>query len=420
MQISAQRHRSKFPWSKPICLSLLATLWMQSGHALQLDEALDEAAASYPSVQARRGDVRSQEAELKGANWQRFPNLTMIGSTDAYGNPYTMARVEQPLWMWGRLDANVDDAQARLDLSQADLATTRLEVMVKTATAYAEVLRAKARADVASQNAAEHERLFRMIERRVQGEVTATSDATLASARLQQSVAERIQFDNQVSNASVTLSQLLGRRIAAAELSRPPLRPLGFSSLEDALEAASAYAPAIRRAEAQAISAQATLAARRANNLPQLVARVDRQFGAQGIPKQTSYLALQYQPGAGLSGYSGVVSGEAKVDSARASVEVARVELSDRVRNDWNDASALQAQLGPLKALVASTQDIKESYLRQYTVGRKTWLEVLNAQREAAQALYAVADTQSSLLLANTRLHLYTGYKGLQDPDKKD
>ncbi|MGV0959920.1 MAG: TolC family protein [Limnohabitans sp.] len=399
---------------------VLACLWLQPSQALLLEQALEESAASYPSVAARRGDVRSQQAELDGAQWQRFPNLSVSGGSDGYGKPYTIARLEQPVWMWGRIDATIEAAQARLESSQADLESTRLDVMLKTASAFAEGLRAQARAEVAALNVAEHERLFHMIERRVQGEITSTSDATLASARLQQSVTERIQFDNQVINAGATLSQLMGRQVRVNELVRPTFGSLGFRTLEEAQDAAKDYAPSIKRAQAEEVAARATLTARRANALPQIVARVEQQAGSISIPKQSTYLALQYQPGAGLSGISNIAAGQAKLDAARASQDLALMDLLDRVRSDWNDMASLQAQLGYIKTLVSSTTEVKDSYLRQYTVGRKTWIEVLNAQREAAQALYALADTESTLLLVNARLQLYTGYKKLGEPSKKD
>jgi adhesin transport system outer membrane protein len=49
------------------------------------------------------------------------------------------------------------------------------------------------------------------------------------------------------------------------------------------------------------------------------------------------------------------------------------------------------------------------SYLRQYTAARKTWIEVLNAQRELAQARYTAIDTTYGLKLAFYKLDILTG-----------
>jgi len=47
--------------------------------------------------------------------------------------------------------------------------------------------------------------------------------------------------------------------------------------------------------------------------------------------------------------------------------------------------------------------------LRQYRVGRKSWLDVLNAQREAVQARYSLADVDAQALSGALRVRLVTG-----------
>jgi len=42
-------------------------------------------------------------------------------------------------------------------------------------------------------------------------------------------------------------------------------------------------------------------------------------------------------------------------------------------------------------------------------VGRKNWLDVLNAQREQAQAGYSLSDLEYPLMLSNIRLLLLAG-----------
>jgi adhesin transport system outer membrane protein len=56
------------------------------------------------------------------------------------------------------------------------------------------------------------------------------------------------------------------------------------------------------------------------------------------------------------------------------------------------------------------------SYLRQYTAGRKTWLEVLNAQREWVQARYAQVDNAFAYKMGIYKLDVLTGV--MQPPIK--
>ncbi|HSQ04206.1 MAG TPA: hypothetical protein VLN59_09230, partial [Burkholderiales bacterium] len=52
---------------------------------------------------------------------------------------------------------------------------------------------------------------------------------------------------------------------------------------------------------------------------------------------------------------------------------------------------------------------VYESYTRQYTAGRKTWLDVLNTVRESTQSDVAATDARAQLTGAALRLKLLTG-----------
>jgi adhesin transport system outer membrane protein len=62
-----------------------------------------------------------------------------------------------------------------------------------------------------------------------------------------------------------------------------------------------------------------------------------------------------------------------------------------------------------LTDLVKSTQLVYESCLRQFPAGRRTWLEVLMARRDATQAQYALADAHWALFAAVLRLEIASG-----------
>ena len=84
-------------------------------------------------------------------------------------------------------------------------------------------------------------------------------------------------------------------------------------------------------------------------------------------------------------------------------------QLTSQAASILTELDAQQAQVGPTQALLAGTAEIVESYLRQYQVGRKNWLDVLNAQREKTQALFSLADARFGLQLAQIRLMILTG-----------
>ena len=57
-------------------------------------------------------------------------------------------------------------------------------------------------------------------------------------------------------------------------------------------------------------------------------------------------------------------------------------------------------------AAAESAQALVDSFRRQFEVGRKSWLEVLNAQREANDAVLQAITVRRNLWVANARLAL--------------
>jgi adhesin transport system outer membrane protein len=54
-------------------------------------------------------------------------------------------------------------------------------------------------------------------------------------------------------------------------------------------------------------------------------------------------------------------------------------------------------------------KEVFESYTRQYTAGRKTWLDVMNTVRESTQSDVAVTDAGTQAAAASLRLKLASG-----------
>jgi adhesin transport system outer membrane protein len=83
-------------------------------------------------------------------------------------------------------------------------------------------------------------------------------------------------------------------------------------------------------------------------------------------------------------------------------------QLEQQVRTALTELEALAQQVEPARLLVTATEDVVASYLRQYQIGKKNWLDVLNALRESAQAHYSAVDVASSTQSLQLRLMLLT------------
>ena len=296
-------------------------------------------------------------------------------------------------------------------MAVAGVQEAEFNVLVQLSSAFLESLRLEARLVTAAQNVAEHERLLRLIQRRVKAEISPAADETLAQARLQQALAERIQLQRQRDGARLQLNQWSGMQIAnvlAAPKNIVFTRPSTSALVQDK---ALAYSPQRSRLSAQIDIADAQIVLSKSASYPTVVAGYQYAWEStlSGANSSRIYLALQFQPGAGLSVLSNEQVATSRKYAVQQELEALDLNLSAQVLAAVTELDALYAQLAPARALLSGTTEVVESYLRQYQIGRKNWLDVLNAQREMTQALYNVADTEFGHQLAQLKLMLLTG-----------
>ena len=395
----------------PCALLLGGALALASGLALaaplQLRNALQQAVNEHPNIAASRSQRQAALMQLDGAERQRYPGLVAQSGSDATtGKRITTLRLQQALWTGGRITGEIDAANATIRQSDAALVQSEQDIMLRVVAAFTELGRVLARQTAARDNVQEHERLASMMERRVASQVSPSSDSIQANARLSQARAELQQLDAQAFKARAALAQTTGETVT--DIALPKAKPAAGRGLDDTLAEAVGFAPSLRKLTGELEAATANIAVRRSAAYPQVTLRLDRSYGGLTAGAQV-YVALDYQTGAGFAVQASVREAEAKKDAILSQIEAARRETIDSVSGDWADFNALNAQLGNLQAQVASTTAVFDSFVRQYAVGRKGWNDVLNAQREVAQARYQLADTESGALRAALRLDVLTG-----------
>lgn len=363
----------------------------------------------HPSVLQARSQAQAAGFDLEAAQWGRFPTVSSEMRSDTQLTQ-SLAKVEQPVWTGGKLSSRIELSAANMRAAEAGIHEAQFNAMTQVATAFFEALRLSQRQHSATHNVLEHERLLGLIQRRAQAEISPPADTTLAQARLQQALSERIQIQKQLDAALTTLAQW------TEPLSGPLKAPLGIalppSSAADWHERVVAQSAQRKRLLAQIESAEAQIQVSKSQVYPNVMAGYQHTWAGQvtpGTDRTKAYLSLQFQSGAGLSARSGIQAAVSRKDATQQELATLERSLRSQTQATISELEALQAQLAPTQALLAGTTEIVESYLRQYQVGRKNWLDVLNAQREKTQALYSEADTRFGYQSSKVRLMLLTG-----------
>jgi adhesin transport system outer membrane protein len=398
-----------FKLSLCLVLNSVSTGLLSDEHlALSVDQALALALETHPLIRSAEGQFRASQSELNGARWSRFPTVS-IGAQGSSGDvQQDTTTVDLPLWAGGRINAEIDLAKSRRDGTWFAVSDAQQTVMLETVSTFFEYFKSEKKLSIAIENVDEHRRLYEIIERRVAANTSPDVDAMLALARLQSAMSAEIQSKNRRNISESSLELLIDKPVGSVQVLRKPEKLV--IGVDQAVFKAISVSPKIAMVQAEAAGFDATIASARSALYPQV--SLGFQYGETHggsldgqVDKQT-FLSVQFQPGVGLSVASSVTAAKQRKQSALDTLEAEKRDLSRQIKSAWNEYTSVSIQLEPSKKLVEATNSVVDSYLRQYAVGKKSWLDVLNAQREATQARNTLVDFEVLYLTSLYRLNI--------------
>jgi outer membrane protein, adhesin transport system len=385
-----------------------------TGQTYSFAEIARQAVATHPAIRAKLSSSAAAKADSEGAVWQRYPTPSFEFDNDNNNTRSRLLRVQQPLWAGGRIDAGIDAANSRHQAADTAIEETRQEIMLRVISAYVEAQRQQAREETLAQGVLEHERLLGMITRRVEHDASPRVDQDLAQSRLYQAINDLSSVKQALANALTQLSQLSGmpvRRVRALDVENLSAQ----QSKDSLLEQTIAWSPTLRRLSFEEEATQADVELKRASYKPQVSVRYENSYASaplNGVPSYTTnrvLLVFEAQTGAGLSALSGVDAAIGRRDAARQQRETSLRDVRERFAMDWDEFLAARLRLENATLASRMSKEVFESYTRQYTAGRKTWLDVMNTVRESTQSDVGVTDAGTQAAAASMRLQLTSG-----------
>jgi adhesin transport system outer membrane protein len=393
-----------------LSLSVSITLQAESpseAQALSVDQAMQYAIKTHPLILSAEGQYRAAKSELTASRWSRFPTVGASARENSFDEKQDVTTASMPLWMGGRINADIDLAKSKRDGALSGISEAQQSVMLETIGLFFDYFKSEKKLEIASLNVDEHQRLYEIIERRVEAATSPDVDAMLAQARLQSARSAQIQAASIKDISKASLELTVGRVIDAVLVNNNP-EPFGIS-LNEAVATGIAVSPRIARIESEIKGFEANIKSAKSALYPQVSLGYEKRFNdpdSSRVDQEETFVSVQFQPGAGLAVASSISAAKQRKQSARDSLEAEKRELRRQIKTAWNEYASVSFQLEPSKMLVDATNSVIESYLRQYAVGKKSWLDVLNAQREATQARNTLVDFEVQYLTSIYRLRV--------------
>jgi adhesin transport system outer membrane protein len=381
-----------------------------TGENMGLRQLLQMAVETHPTIASARFDQQSAQSMIEAARQQFLP-APGVQTDSLSGRSATTFRLTQPLWTGGKLTADLRFSELRELRARESISDTQITLATRVAGIAQSYLLNAGRRIAQERNVETLNGLLRMIERRSQAEVSATSDVNMVRTRLAQAQADLESFRALEHSALAQLGSAIGRPLQprALELPETPPRPPMLARL---LERAVQDNPHLRLAEIDTRLAAIEIDRTRAAMWPTVSLRLERQVGeylGSAAAGNRVFVSVQYAPGSGLSLGSQIEAAERRLSAVQRTAEAGRRDVTERVEAEWRDLESAQRRLPELQRSREGATEVLASNRRLFVTGRRSWIDLLNSVREIAQAEQAEVEARATCVGAYYRLGLLLG-----------
>lgn len=397
-----------------------------SASALSLGDAVRQTLSTNPDVLFSINERLSRGQEVQQARAGYYPSIDLTAgvgrersdnpSTQAAGLDHeTLTRQEialnlrQMLYDGRATKSEVERQKARVNAAAYTVYGTSEDTALQAAGSFLEVLRRQEQRRYAQENLAAHERIFDQIELRSQAGVGRKADLDQVKGRRALAQTNLVAAENNLNDARTNYLRVVGEAPEGLERSEVPQNALP-SSLQAALDLAIANHPTLQSAQADVAAAIAQHRAARHTFYPRFDLEIGRTWnedldGQEGDDEELSaMLRMRYNL---FNGGADVARKDQTAHLVEASKDVrsrTHRQVVETMRLSWNAYQATQMQLKHLKQHVESSERTREAYAKQFNIGQRTLLDLLDTENELFDARRAFVDGDHDHLFAQYRI----------------
>lgn len=376
-----------------------------------LSAALQAVMANNPSIKGKEAELRAQGFNVDTVKASRYPSLSVSANniSEQYDDQGTV-RLNQPIYAFGKINARIDEAEAGYNVELWDLLRVQRQLVEDTAVAYTQIEGVLRRSRIARQNIEEHEELYERIERREQGQLASEADVTIANSRLVQSrsALERIQGEYQVALAELRALTLVNVPVEEPINTEFTMLPTEQNLQQLAVEESAELG--LRREEIERVRREVDR--EKIDYLPTVYLRAEYDFLDQRLNNDPGRIGIAIEgdlDGFGFATRGRIKGAAARLDAVGQQLNVSQQEIRRQVSVLYANKMTQENLIRSQREAIAASEETLASFIRQYETGRKSWVDVLNTQRELTSLRFELADFETNLMIFSVRLQALTG-----------
>jgi adhesin transport system outer membrane protein len=404
-----------------------ALIAYQPASAQSLHDAVEQTLRTNPDVlidanrrletdqnirQARGGYLPKVDLGLGiGGEWSE--NISTRPGHRTLTRTESSLTLSQMLYDGAGVSSEVERHTARMESAAYKVAGTSQTTALRAIETYLDVLRRQEQLDLIQDNLAAHERTYQQIKLRADSGVGRKADLEQIQARLSLSQANLASAQANLRESTINFLRVVGEK--PVDLSKPAAPDPIPADVDTAVQTAYDNHPILRSAMADV---EATKAQTRAAESA-LKPRVDLELGTSwnrnldGVDYKNNdayaMLRLRYNLYHGGSDQARISETRIQTQEATEVQNRTRRQIEESTRLSWNAMETAIDRLPKIKSQADATALTRDAYAKQFSIGQRTLLDVLDSENELYTSRSNYVDAQYIELFARYRLLADTG-----------
>ena len=405
-------------------LALVAIVLSSSTTGETLRDAVERAVRTNPEVLASASRRLAADQALKQAGAGYFPRVDLnagfgrerlndLNSRILGFSETTIERrdasltLSQMLFDGFAVRSEVARERARVDLNAFATAATAEDIGVRAADAYLDVLRRMETVAAGGENLDTHQRIHQQIRLRSESGVGRRADFDQAEARLALAEANHRTEQSALRDAEIAYLRIVGVE------PRAPIRPPAEAGVlpstnDETLRIADMRHPAIKAAEADVAVATAQVGVARAALSPRLDLEVGANHSNDIVQRRSDdvivMLRLRYNLFRGGADEARISETRYLLAEARENLNRIRRDVEERASLTFNSYMTSRERADMYRRYAEASAATREAYAKQFSIGQRTLLDLLNAENEYFNARSTYITGQYLVLASHYRL----------------
>lgn len=407
-----------------VSLVLVPLLVPVVGFGLTLEEAVQHVNDTNPVVRERVQNYKATGQDVKVAESEFMPRLdiAVYGSRETTRSVATSQQTRNLIRNGTTFTASINlfngfgslysikEQNSRVEAAQGNIVYTSNSLSLETTEAYLELLKQNELLEIAKKNLETHQDIYNKIKKRTEGGFGSKSEQDQSKGRLSLAKSNVIVQQNNYKDALTKFERIYGQNVDIKDLSKPAFSYPLPSTLEDAIAQAKENHPALALQNSNIHAAEHRLEVAKKEFFPKLDAEfgIDDTKNVAGLvgPDRRKYsmLTLSYNLFNGMADLAKKEQRQIMVLQEKEVGDNIERQVEENVKFAWIAYDAINEQVPYLKEHRDYSKSTLDSYRKEFSLGRRTLLDILDTENEQTSAQKEVVKAEYDLLLAKYRI----------------